>query len=634
VLLARDGIGCHSLDSETAMDTHSIIVLATLGAALVLFITDAYRYEVISVGAAVILASTGVFDDPQDAFTGFASPAVFLVSAMYVFGAAFTRWGVTESIGQRFLGGSAIGERNLVFRIVLLSGILSSFLSNAGVVAILIPVLGSVSRETKIPASRLLMPLAFGSLLGGLVTLIGTSKNLAVNQVLVSIREKAKDTLASGEGDEIAVALSQTQEFSLFEFSWLGLALLAIGAIYFLGPGLRLLPRKRQDESLTEHYHVREFVTEVLVKPSSTLINRAVGDDEFFKDHDVSVLGIVRPDASSILAPGPYNRIRAEDTLVLQGEPDEILALRRDLDLQDAGSVEVGDTTLYSGDVALVEAIIPPGSTLLGRSLSESEYQEHSGLNVVALSKGGKLQGGGVRQVILEVGDTLLIQGHLRDIERAKRDREILILEQKELQPIGKGALITVLTLGVVLTLAFLKLMPVWIAATAGAIFLVATRTIQPREVHQAIDWTALILIGGMLAIGRAFEETGLAGQVATFISGMAGESMTPHMMVGLFLVITGLLTQLIDHIASAVIMTPIAVTTAAGLGMNDRPFMMAVLAGASLAFMSPVAHQANTMVMGPGDYRYKDFLRAGTPLIIVEYIAAFFLIPALFSFH
>ena len=185
------------------MDTHSIIVLATLGAALVLFITDAYRYEVISVGAAVILASTGVFDDPQDAFTGFASPAVFLVSAMYVFGAAFTRWGVTESIGQRFLGGSAIGERNLVFRIVLLSGILSSFLSNAGVVAILIPVLGSVSRETKIPASRLLMPLAFGSLLGGLVTLIGTSKNLAVNQVLVSIREKAKDTIASGGGDEI-----------------------------------------------------------------------------------------------------------------------------------------------------------------------------------------------------------------------------------------------------------------------------------------------------------------------------------------------------------------------------------------------------------------------------------------------
>ena len=615
------------------LDVHSTIVIATLAVALVLFITDAYRYEVISVGAAVVLASTGVFEDPQDAFTGFASPAVFLVAAMYVFGAAFTRWGVTESIGQRFLGGAMISERNLVFRIVLLSGILSSFLSNAGVVAILIPVLGSVSRETKIPASRLLMPLAFGSLLGGLVTLIGTSKNLAVNQVLISIRDKAADTLAAGEGTAITEALAKTEEFSLFEFSWLGLSLLCIGAIYFLGPGLHLLPRKRQDESLTEHYHVREFVTEMLVKPSSTLINREVGEAEFLKDHDVSVLGIVRPDASSILAPGPYNRIRAEDTLVLQGEPDAILKMRRDLDLQDAGSVEVGDTTLHSGDVALVEAIIPPGSTLIGRSLMESEYQEHSGLNVVALSKGGKLQGGGIRQLSLEVGDTLLIQGHLRDIERAKRDREILILEQKELQPIGRGGLLTVLTLGVVLTLAFLKLMPVWIAATAGALFLVASRTIQPREVHQAIDWTALILIGGMLALGRAFEETGLAGQVATFIGGLAGETMTNHMMIGLFLVITGLLTQLIDHLASAVIMTPIAVSTAAGMGVGDRPFMMAVLAGASLAFMSPVAHQANTMVMGPGDYRYKDFLRAGTPLIIVEYIAAFFLIPALFSF-
>ena len=615
------------------MDTHSIIVLATLAVVLVLFITDAYRYEVISVGAAVVLASTGVFEDPQDAFTGFASPAVFLVSAMYVFGAAFTRWGVTESIGQRFLGGAMISERNLVFRIVLLSGILSSFLSNAGVVAILIPVLGSVSRETKIPASRLLMPLAFGSLLGGLVTLIGTSKNLAVNQVLISIRDKAADTLAAGGGSSITEALAKTQEFSLFEFSWLGLSLLCVGAIYFLGPGLHLLPRKRTDESLTEHYHVREFVTEVLVKPSSTLINRAVGDAEFLKDHDVSVLGIVRPDASSILAPGPYNRIRAEDTLVLQGEPGAILKMRRDLDLQDVGSVEVGDATLHSGDVALVEAIIPPGSALIGRSLTESEYQEHSGLNVVALSKGGRLQGSGIRQLRLEVGDTLLIQGHLRDIERAKRDREILILEQKELQPIGRGGLLTVLTLGVVLTLAFLKLMPVWIAATAGALFLVASRTIQPREVHQAIDWTALILIGGMLALGRAFEETGLAGQVATFIGSLAGDGMTNHMMVGLFLVITGLLTQLIDHIASAVIMTPIAVSTAAGMGLSDRPFMVAVLAGASLAFMSPVAHQANTMVMGPGDYRYKDFLRAGTPLTIVEYIAAFFLIPVFFPF-
>ena len=590
------------------MDVPSLIVIATLTAALILFVTDTFRYEVIAVGVAVILAATSVLE-PEQAFGGFSSPAVFLVASMYVFGAAFTRWGVTESIGQRFLGGSQSSERSLVFRIVLLSGLLSSCLSNAGVVAILIPVIGSVSRDTKIPASRLFMPLAFGSLLGGLVTLIGTSKNLAVNEVLIDCG---------------------SQPFGLFDFSLLGLALLGVGALYFLGPGLRLLPTKRADTSLTEHYHVREFVTEMLVKPSSTLINRAMGDAEFLKDHDVTVLGIVRPDADTILAPGPYNRVRPGDTLVLQGEPDAILKVRRELDLQDAGSVEVGDMTLHSGDVALVEAVIPPGSTLIGHSLSESEFQEHSGLNVIALSKGGRLQGGGIHQVRLWVGDTLLIQGHLRDIERAKRDREILILEQKELQPMGRGGLITVLTLAIVLLLTFLGLMKISVAAIAGAVFLVATRVVQPRQVYQAMDWTALILIGGMLALGKAFQTTGLADQVADFISGLAGP-LGPPLLIGLFMVVTGILTQLTTHIAAAVIMAPIAVSTALSIGISDRPLLMAVLSGASLAFMSPVAHQANTMVMGPGDYRYKDFLRAGTPLTIIEYIAAFFLIPILF---
>ena len=622
-----------SFNSELGMDTHSIIVLATLAGALILFITDALRYEVIAVGVAVTLAATGVLE-ADVAFGGFSSPAVFLVAAMYVFGAAFNRWGVTESIGQRFLGGSESSERALVFRIVLLSGLLSSFLSNAGVVAILIPVLGTLSKETKIPASRLFMPLAFGSLLGGLVTLIGTSKNLAVNEILSSISQEATTLMASGaDYPATTEALSQIQPFTLFEFTGLGLVLLAIGALYFLGPGLKLLPRKREDESLSDHYHVREFVTEMLVKPSSTLINRAMGDAEFLKDHDVTVLGIVRQDASSILAPGPYNRIRPDDTLVLQGEPDAILKVRRELDLQDAGSVEVGGTQLYSGDVALVEAVIPPGSSLLGQSLSSSEYQEESGLNVIALSKGGKLQDSGIRHALLQVGDTVLIQGHLREIERAKRTRELLILEQKELQPMGPGGLITVLTLSAVLVLAFMGIMNIAVAAITGALFLVAARLIQPHEVYRAMDWTALILIGGMLALGKAFQVTGLADQVAYLIQDVAGESMGPHLLVGIFLVVTGLLTQLTTHIAAAVIMAPIAVSTAVGLGINDRPLLMAVLAGASLAFMSPVAHQANTMVMGPGDYRYKDFLRAGTPLTIVEYIAAFFLIPVFFPF-
>lgn len=587
----------------------STIVLVTIGVSLLLFMTERVRYDLIAVGVATALAATGVLE-AREAFGGFSSPAVMLVASMYVFGAAFTRWGVAEAIGSRVLGGGQRSELDLVLRVVIVSALLSGVLSNAGVVAILIPVLSNVARRQGLPVSKLLLPLAYGSLLGGLLSVIATSKNLAVNGIVADYNHVP---------------------LGLFEFSHYGLCLLAVGALYFVYPGRKLLPAGRVETSLTEHYKVRRFVTEVLIEPSSTLINRSVADAGIFNRYGVTVIGIVRPDSTKVLAPGPYNRIQRDDTLILQGEPDDIMRLRRDETLSLKKSAKIDDTQIYSGDVQLVEAVVPASSSLHGRTLKETDFGARTGLNVLAISKHGAVQPGRISEEHIEVGDTLLIQGHDRDIERMRRSRELLILGELETPPIGRGALISILTLVAVLVVAFFGWMPLSVAAVSGALVLLLTKCLPDKDAYQHFDWQALILIGGMLALGQAFRVSRLDQDLADRLRDLGGVFSSPKVMIAALLVATAVLTQVTTHIAAATIMTPVALSFSEQLGIDDRAFLMAVLTGASLAFMSPVAHQANAMVVGPGDYRYRDFLKVGTPLTLLLFAVAVVLIPILF---
>jgi len=581
------------------------VVLATLGASLLLFVTDALRYDAVAVLVVLALAITGTLS-PAEAFSGFSSPAVVLVASMYAFATAVGRSGITSFIGERLLG-HGTGEAHLAFRIVLIAGLLSSVLSNAAVVATLIPVLGSVAGRARVPASRLMMPLAFGSLLGGMLTVIGTSKNIAVNDLIEQ---------------------SGAEPFGLFEFSLYGLALLAVGALFFLGPGRRLLPRSRVEETLSEHYQVPKFVTEVLVVPTSSLINRSVADLDVFERYGISLLGLVRAEGEPVMAPGPYNRIRNDDVLILQGEPEAIMRMRHDLGLRERHSAEVGDVRLVSADVQLVEAVVPATSSLVGRTLVEADFLASTGLNVLALSKHGDVLPTKLGEARLEVGDTLLVQGHARDLHRASQGRNLVVLGEHRGGDLGRNGAVTLGLLAAVLLVAALTSVHLSVAALAGALGLVLLRCVRADDVRQGMDWSVLILIGGMLSLGRAFEKHGLGAEVATSLESMLGSFENPMVFLGVLFLATLLLTQVINHVAAAMIMTPVALSLATQLGVDDRAFLLAVLTGAEFAFMSPVAHQANAMVVGPGDYRYRDFLRVGTPLTLVLGVAAMLLIP------
>lgn len=588
------------------------VVLAILAGSLVLFVTDALRYDLVAVGVVLALILTGCLETGE-ALRGFSSQAVALIASMYVFGHAFTRSGVAEALGNRVLRGDSGGEVRLVFRVTLLSGLLSSVLSNTGVVATLMPVCSALSRTYRIPLSRLLLPLAFGSLLGGLVTVVGTSTNIAINE----------EILQSGG-----------RPFGLFEFSHLGLILLGVGTVYLVGPGRYLIPRSPTDQTLAERYQVPKFVTEILVEPTSTLINRAVADVDLFKKHNVAVLGIIRAGGESpVLAPGPYNRVRADDTLILQGAPEDILRLGQEMPFVRRGSADAADTRLYSDDVQLVEAVIPANSMFVGQTLTSSEFRSRTGLNVLAMAKHGEVQLKRLQNLVMEVGDTLLVQGHQRDIERARRERGVLVLDEVRPSHFGRQAWISIGLLAAVLSLATLTEVSLAALGMTGAMGLVLLGIVRADEVSRAIDWTVIALVGGMLALGEAFDRWGLSDAVASWLAGLGNDGMTPHGLLVLLLAATMLLTQVLNNVSTAVIMTPVAGQLATTVGVDSRPFLMAIVTGSSLAFLSPVAHQANAMVMGPGGFSYKDFLRAGTPLALITVAAAAVMIPVFWPF-
>ena len=588
------------------------IVLATLVASLLLFATDALRYDLIAVLVVLLLAASGVLT-PQEAFSGFSSPAVVLVASMFLFAHAMGRWGLASHLGHLFLGRTSKHQGLLTARVHVVAGLCSSMLSDTAVTATLIPVLGSLSRKSQVPLSKLLIPLSYGSLVGGMVTVVGTSVNVAINGV---IEEHGG------------------RPFGLFEFTPYGLCILGVSALYFLFLGHLLLPHKRADQSLSEHYKVPEFVTEVLVDAGSTLINRSVAEVSFGADEQISLLGIVRSEGEgTLLAPGPYNRIRSDDVLILQGRPEAILRMRHELGLRLREHVEVGDTRLDSDDVQLVEAVVPAFSRLADRTLSESDFRASTGLNVLAVSKHGRVQPTVLRDTRLEVGDSLLIQGHTRDVERVQGSRELLVLGELEPPEVGRGAFLTLLSGAFVVIASVGFGMHLSVAALAGAAALVMTRAVRPDEVRNTVDWSVLILIGGMLALGRAFDKHGLGRELAEQIAAFGGGAADPRLLLALLLGSTVLLSQLTNYVTAGVIMAPVALSLAEELATNPRTFLMAVVTGASLALISPVAHQANTMVMGPGDYRYRDFVRVGTPLTLLLAGTAFVLLPIFWPF-
>lgn len=593
------------------------LVLTILAAAVLFFVTEKLRSDLVAMLVLLALALSGLLT-PAEALSGFSHPAVITVIAVFIISEGLFQTGVAHTMGSYVTQIAGHSEVRLTVTIMLAVAGMSAVMHSVGATAVLLPVVVGLARQNGISPSKLLMPLSFGALQGGLLTIVGRPSNIIVSQTLEYV---------TGE------------PFGFFAFTVIGLILLVIGIFYMLFVGRRLLPERAVEDKLEammtahrkalEQYHLGERLFEVRVLPESPLVDLSIEESRLGRTLNLSVVGIIR-NGDNVLSPGPEETIAADDLLLIQGKPEEVMRLRwtRGVEVEhEITDLHLED--LVSPDLAVAEAVLTPQSPLIGRTLREVDFRREYGLNVLAIWREGRPYRTGLGNIPLRFGDTLLVQGTQANIHMLAQHPDLLVLGDEhetgatrtKRAPIA--ALITLLMVGLV---AF-DLVTVGIGSLLAAMLMVLTGCVTIEDSYVAIDWKSVFLMAGMLPLGIALAETGAAEYLAEQVSRMAGGLGPQGLLAGIFL-FNLIASQVMSSVAAAALIAPIAVSTAQAAGATPAPFLAAVAISGSLAFMTPISHQANVLVMGPGGYRFTDYIRVGVPMALLLGLIAVILLP------
>ena len=573
------------------------IVFGVLILALVLFVTARWRYDVVALLSLLILAIVGIVP-PSEAYQGFGHPAVVTVAAVLVLSRALQNSGVVDSIASWI---SRIPEYASL-RIGSLSGLsafLSAFMNNIGAVSLLMPVAVRVSSRGKHPASLFLMPLAFASLLGGMTTLIGTPPNVIIS----NFRQH-----------EIGI------QFNMFDFTIVGLGVTVVGVLFIALVGWRLIPFRRPPVALGETLDIEGYMTEVRVPSDSRFVGQLVGDLEELAEEDVVIAGLLRREVV-YGAPSSDQIIDSDDIFIIEADPGQIWTFidRTGFELEWSRDIESEiDQTLSSEDVSTLEAIVSPDSMAAGKTARGLHLHAAFGVNLLGLSRRGTRLVRRLGHMTFRAGDVLLLQGKRETVQDALPRLGLLPLAERDIR-IGqpRRLVFPILVFAAAVLITSFEVLPVQISFTAAVAVLLMSRFLSLQDAYQAIDWPVIILLGAMIPVGAALETTGGAARIATIITDLGG-FLPPWAMIGVVLVTTLLLSAVINNAAAVILMAPIGTGVADTLGASPDPFLMAAAIGASSAFLSPIGHQSNTIVMGPGGYQFGDYWRMGLPLVVV----------------
>ncbi len=588
-----------------------LIVSAILLLALVLFVTELFPIDLTALLVVGLLILTGVLT-PAEGFSGFSHPAPVTVAAMLVLSAGLIRTGAVARLGQRVsaLGGSS--EFTQLVVIIPVIALLSAFISNTAAVAMFIPLVLNIAREKKLSPSKMLLPLSYAAILGGACTYIGTSTNIIVGTIY-----------AAGDRPPL----------QMFEFTGLGLVLLGLGTVYMLTIGQRNLPSRPTEASLTEGYRLREYLTELVIRADSPLLDKTLRETDFSRLLDIEVLEIQRGNHKLRLFLQEI-RLRAGDILIVKGNLENILKIRDTEGVDILAEVKLSDRDLKSEDVTLAEAVISPDSFLIGRTLKEANFRQRYQATALAIRRHGSQIRDKLGRVRLQVGDMLLVQVRKGVLGNLRHDSDfMLILEESQGSDFrfSKLPIAVLIFLGVIAAVASQRL-PIELAALFGALLMVITSCLSLRQAYLAVDWRIVILIGGTLALGTAMEKTGTANAIADILVGWSG-ALGPVALIAVLYLLTMGLTELMSNNATAALLTPIAISIAHQGGWDPRPFAFCVAFAASCSFLTPIGYQTNTMVYGPGGYRFTDYFKVGAWLSLISWLAATLLIPRLWPF-
>ena len=592
------------------MTTQIAIVLALLIVALVLFSLERIPIEVVSILLVMALVLTKTLT-VAEAFAGFGNDIVITIAGLFILTGGLAKTGIIDIVGRRLHRTAGESEFRMTALIMFAAAFCAAVMKNTTTTAMFLPVVLGIAARRNISPSKLLMPLAFGAILGGTCTLIGTSTNLAVSGALPRYN---------------------IEPFTMFELTRVGVVIVGVGMLYMLLLGLRLLPRGKPGESLTEQYHVRQYMTEVIVLDDSPLIGKSLAEARIGDELDLTVLGILRGEEQFRIAPNLDEQIKADDLLLVQGRVEDILKVKAEAGIEIKPDFKLNDSVWESKGTKLVEAMVPRGSDFIGRTLKRLDFGRRHGVVVLAINRHGIDLLSKISRVRLRFGDVLLLQGNREQVEALAAQGQVLLLEEvSEKNPRPEKQPWALLAFGVFLFFSLTHLVPLPIAVLIGVMILLATRSIRMSEVYEIIDWRLLILIACMMSFGTAMELTRADQYLADLIVRGTGQYGPLAVLAGFF-IMTVALTQPMSNQAAALVMLPISIKTALALGLNPRTFAVTVTYAASCSFLTPL-EPACVLVYTPGRYRFLDFLKVGSLLTIAVFAIVIWLVPVFWPF-
>lgn len=597
------------------MISAATITLIIILLAVLLFVTEWLSIDLVAMLILVSLVVTGVIT-PEEGLAGFSNEATLTVAFMFVLSAALLKTGALQMLAQQMANRFRTRPLWATFLMMLLVAFVSAFINNTPVVAVFIPIVGQIAATAKIKPSRLLIPLSFASILGGMCTLIGTSTNILVSGI-------AQDAGLQG--------------FNMFTLAPLGLPLLVLGLLYIVYLGHRFLPERDGADSLADKFALHDYLAEIVILENSELTGRRIMDSPLVRELEMDIIEVRRGEETFTLPPGDF-RLGAADTLKVRCDREKIKALKDWVRVVDAKSsgVQVMGTGLQRNNSSLVEMVVTPNSNFVGKTLREVDFRRSFRGVPLAIRQREATLHEELYRLPLMAGDVILAEvktHYLTELKRIEQEQDspFILLSSDPLSDFKQSRFFFVLAVIIgVIILATANILPIGLGALMGICLLVLGRTLNMQEIYEAIDWKIVFLLAGALSLGRAMSNSGLSDQLAGFISGPLHGAGPYVLIAGLYL-ITNLLTEVMSNNATAALIAPVAIASAQQLGIDPLPLLVTVTIAASASFMTPVGYQTNTMVYSAGQYQFTDFFRIGVWLNLICWGLTTLLVPYLF---